>query len=222
MVSTLHIEPKQLAEYWEAFSLNQQVDELTEHTFQGYRTEVMKQSGQEGAVVSRSALGKRQASTMVTPPNKRVQGTSLNTTPVSAVDKVASSRNRMSPNKVTPHGPSPPTVNIISYGERKNAGQVLVTYNPNDLEPVTQEDSSKPRCIVSSDDFSTNVQTPYRHMFTTLEERAVALDDHLNEMGNAMVQRYEIGKDDGIAALEAVGVPRQDKVCCIGRICNEV
>lgn len=226
LVSSLHIEPNQLALYWETFSVNNAVNELDDHTLQSFRNDVVKKADKDGAVVSRSALGKRNSSTYVTPPNKRgaTGGGGDLKTPTSAVDKVAH-RVSMSPNKVTPLGTSttPAAVNLITYGERKNAGQVLVTFNPNDLLPMDSTDTefSKPRCTISSD-FSTNIQEPYRHMFTTCEERAQALDEHLEKMGQAMVTRYEIGKDDGIAELEAVGVPRQDRVCCIGRICNEV
>lgn len=222
LVSTSHATPQKLAEQWEVFSINNgNADELTEHLFQAYRNDVMKEAEKDGAVVSRPALGKRSPSNMVTPPNKR--GAAGNLTPVSAVDKVATNRVSMSPNKVTPHGPTTPAVNIVAYGERTNAGQVLVTFNPNDLpaSEATGEVSKTQRCVVSSS-FPTNVEKPYRHMFTTLEERANALDFHLNKLGEAMVKRYDIGKDDGIAALEAIGVPRQDEVCCIGRICNEV
>lgn len=218
----MHISPEQLAEHWEAFSINKNVEELTDHTFQAYRAVVMKDADEDGAVVSRAALGKRQGGvSMVTPPNKRLAGNMK--TPVSAVDKVAN-RVSLSPNKVTPHGPTTPAVNLITYGERKNAGQVLVTFNPNDLpaSEVTAEPSNTARRCTISSSFSTNVEKPYRHMFTTLEERAGALDGHLNKMGETMIERYEIGKDNGIAALEAVGVPRQDQVCCIGRVCNEV
>ena len=219
-MSTLHITPKQMAEYWETFSLNKNVHELTDYTFQAYRSVVTKQADDDGAaVVSRPALGKRHGSTnMVTPPNKRSVRGGGDVTPLSAVDKVASNRVSLSPNKVTPH-PATPAVNLPTYGERMNAGQVLVTFNPQDLEPA--EPATTHRCVVSSS-FPTNVEKPYRHMFTTLEERANALDQHLTNMGEMLVERYEIGKDDGIAPLEAVGVPRQDKVCCIGRVCNEV
>lgn len=211
LVSTLQISPEQLAEYWEAFSLNKSVSELSEHTFHAYRAAVMKEA--EGAVVSRPALGKRQAAPMVTPvkrPHTDIK------TPNNA------NRVTVSPNKVTPHPPTPTHIpNLPSYGERKNAGQVIVTFNPNDLPAITTIKSSSLRCEVSAS-FPTNVKKPYRHMFTTLEERSNALDRHLVKMGDEMIERYEIGKDDGIAALEAVGVPRQDTVCCIGRVCNEV
>jgi hypothetical protein len=223
LVSLSHATPEKLAEQWEVFSINHgNADELTDHLFQAYRTEVMKDAEKNGAVVSRPALGKRQGDpSMVTPPNKRGAGANMKT-PVSAVDKVAANRVSMSPNKVTPRGPTTAPVNIITYNERKNAGQVMVTFNPNDLPPISEATDSKAQKCVVSCSFDTNVTKPYRHMFTTLEERANALDNHLNKMGEKMVERYEIGKDDGIAAFEAVGVPRQDEVCCIGRICNEV
>jgi hypothetical protein len=207
LLSTLQISPEQLAEYWEAFSLNKSVSELTDHTFHAYRAAVMKEA--EGAVVARPALGKRQAAPMVTPVKRPHTPSNAN-------------RVTMSPNKVTPHPPTPtPTPHLPSYGKRKNAGQVIVTFNPNDLPAITPIESSSRRCEVSAS-FPTNVKKPYRHMFTTLEERSNALDRHLVKMGEEMIERYEIGKDDGIAALEAVGVPRQDTVCCIGRVCNEV
>jgi hypothetical protein len=57
-------------------------------------------------------------------------------------------------------------------------------------------------------------------MFTTLEERAKILDDQLVTMGEEIMESC-LGGDD-VAELEAVGVPRQDKVTCVGRICNEV
>jgi hypothetical protein len=205
LVSTLQISPEQLAEYWEAFSLNKTVSELTDHTFHAYRNAVMKEA--ECAVISRPALGKRQAAPVVTPVKR--PHTDLET---------PATRVSMSPNKVTPHPPAP---NLPSYGERKNAGQVIVTFNPNDLPAAAPVESSSSRCEVSAS-FPTNVKKPYRHMFTTLEERSNALDHHLVKMGEKMSERYEIGKDDGIAGLEAVGVPRQDTVCCIGRVCNEV
>ena len=68
-----------------------------------------------------------------------------------------------------------------------------------------------------------------------MDERAKALDDQLVKMGKIMMERYNIpdgsdesamdvdaNDDTAIAPLEAVGVPNQDKVCCIGRICNAV
>jgi len=127
------------------------------------------------------------------------------------------------------------------YSERTNAGKVLLTYNPNKLEatPSAQISSSAqktPRCVVSPDAFAANnVDKPYRHLFTTLEERARVLDNQLVEMQDVMAEHYGLRaldygaeneadnaekESDDIAPLEAVGVARQDKICCVGRICN--
>jgi DNA polymerase alpha subunit B len=54
-------------------------------------------------------------------------------------------------------------------------------------------------------------------MFTPLDERAKALDRQLVELGDAMVKQYGLGQE---IPLEGVGVPRQEVICCIGRICN--
>jgi hypothetical protein len=52
-----------------------------------------------------------------------------------------------------------------------------------------------------------------------LDERAKALDRQLVELGDAMVKQYGLGQE---IPLEGVGVPRQEVICCIGRICNAV
>jgi hypothetical protein len=116
----------------------------------------------------------------------------------------------------------------IKYDDRKGVGQVVATYKPqNELTtPSITRSSSSPKCSLDYLSFSTNVREPYRHMFTTLDERADALDQHLVERGEEMVDRYNLGaEEDGqgdVAPLEAVGVPRQETICCIGRICNAV
>lgn len=247
LASTLQVSPKQIAECWEAFSLNKNLTVLNDHNFAGYQLALSKDSDKSsfamdtGAVVSRPALGKRQSRSpiadgeslpSVTPPSKRFNVTFDDDSTFSAVDAVASNR-RVS------LSPAPPGIfsqthnsTLPKYGERKEAGKVVLTFNPNKLEATTTESigvtpmSSAPKCTVSTD-FVTNVQEAYRHMFTPMEERAKALDQHLVDMGEVMVERYGLGKQDednetGIAGLEAVGVPRQDMVCCIGRVCNAV
>lgn len=234
--------PKQIAECWEAYSLNKNVTVLNDHCFPAYRLALIKDSGSavptqetsSGAVVSRpSSASKRKTPTSdgslpsVTPPSKRFNVTFEDTT-ISAVDSIASNR-RVS------LSPAPPGIlqetrssSLPKYGERQGSGKVVATFNPNKLEATEPTATSKsiPKCNVSTE-FATNVQEPYRHMFTPLEERAKALDQHLVELGEEIVERYGLGKQDeenetGIAGLEAVGVPRQDMVCCIGRICNAV
>jgi hypothetical protein len=242
LASTLQVSPKQIAECWEAFSLNKNLTDLNDHCFAGYQLALSKDSDKSsfamdtGAVVSRPTLGKRQSPNTdgeslpsVTPPSKRSNVTFDDST-FSAVDAVASKR-RVS---LSPAPPGilaeTPSSTLPKYGERKGAGNVVVTFNPNKLEATESTSATPmslaPKCTVSTD-FVTNVQEPYRHMFTPMEERAKALDQHLVDLGEVMVERYGLGKQDednetGIACLEAVGVPRQDMVCCIGRVCNAV
>jgi hypothetical protein len=243
LASTLQVSPKQIAECWEAFSLNKNLTALDDHNFAGYQLALSKDSDNSsfsmdtGAVVSRPNLGKRQSRSpsntdgeslpSVTPPSKRFNVTFDDST-YSAVDAVASNR-RVSLSPAPPGILSQTPISTLpKYGERKDVGKVVVTFNPNKLEAAesTSAISSAPKCTVSTD-FVTNVQEAYRHMFTPLEERAKVLDQHLVDMGEVMVERYGLGKQDednetGIAGLEAVGVPRQDMVCCIGRVCNAV
>ena len=64
-------------------------------------------------------------------------------------------------------------------------------------------------------DFGTNVEQKYRYMFTTLPERAKALDSHLVSLGKEMASAFDM-KD-----LCPIGEPRTDTVKVIGRVCNE-
>jgi hypothetical protein len=247
-----------MAECWEAYSLNKNVDTLDEHSFASYRLALIKNSdsahlsGQElnsGAVVSRPSLtgNKRAADTSntaaidsnglasVTPPAKRFNVTFDDATARYAVDAVASSNSGNRRISLSPAHPGSlaESNNRLSklpkYGERQGAGKVLLIFNPSKLEAMQpSETTAVPKCVVSTKEFATaNVQESYRHMFTPLEDRAKALDGHLVTLGEDIVERYGLGKQDeqnetGIASLESVGVPRQDKVCCIGRICNTV
>ncbi len=113
---------------------------------------------------------------------------------------------------------------------------------------TTSTSESFQACVVQYQHFDTNAMKPYRHMFTPLVDRAKALEQHLVELGHVIQDQYklEYAHDDdddveltkeadaavaapvgsaaavGFAKLAPIGVPRQDKVTCIGRICNEV
>ena len=233
--SNLHISPEQLAESWEAHSLNKNVAELNDLSFEGYRAALRKdfdtntsmkvEPGTAGAVNSRPGLGKRQNNAAGSPNAKTAAIT-----------------------------PAPPTtvkpLRAAKYGERTNVGQTVATYNPSNLANYAvsatddMEDGPNPRCTIDStlDGTADNITKPYRYMFTPLEDRARALDDHLVGLGEEIMERFDIkaetakkagasnkvddakegDADKAIAPLEAVGVPRQEAVCCIGRICNEV
>jgi hypothetical protein len=216
LASTLHVSPEQMAECWEAFSMNKNVSELTDHTFQPYRTQLIKASEKAvglstdvGAVQSRNV--KRESTNMVTPPAAKRQ---QNGDGPSSVDSVA--RSDVS-------SPKRPSVVLPQYNQRTRVGEVVASYHPAGLPPMTKEGArNSRRCVISSEEFN-NVKKPYRHMFTTIEERATALEKQLTTLGNEIVETYGISDgENGIAPLEQVNVPRQEKICCVGRICNEV
>jgi len=247
LASTLHLSAKQLAESWEACSLNRNLTTLDERTFHTYRQAVIKDNdgvaaelllngnGNDAAVVSRPSLGGNTTKgsmdglPAVTPPAKRVH---QNAASASIDNGSGSKRVSLSPYPPNLLQTKSAGSNSPKYSERSSAGKVVFTYEPSELEGTEAmeiETQSEPaqRCNISYD-FDTNVQKPYRHMFTTLQERAQALDVQLEELGHSIQERYGLGVDGeisettGIAGLEAVGVPRQEKVCCIGRICNAV
>lgn len=213
LASTLNLKPEQMAECWEAFSLNKNVSQLTDHTFQSYRLQLIKDSDAAtglatsvGAVQSRSV--KREPTNMVTPPTaKRQQQQKGGPSSVDSVGRADVS----SPRRV---------VKLPKYKERTRVGEIVASYNPSGFDPIAAS-IKHGQCVVSADD--QNIRKPYRHMFTAMEERASALDNHLVELGNEIVSQHGIGNgENGIAPLEQVNVPRQDKICCVGRICNEV
>lgn len=247
LASTLHVSPKQMAECWEAFSLNKDLSDLDGHSFPTYRLALIKDSDNSAtdlttdfsgkAINSRPSLGSKRMINetenlpSVTPPSKRSGNNSFDPSR-SAVDSIASNR-RVSLSPAPPASlmkSSQRSSNLPKYEERSGAGKVIHTFNPNELQWAEVANTTSPKCTISSSLFETNVQEPYRHMFTTLDERAKALDEHLVELGDAIIERYDLGtKDDAgdettnetqIAPLEAVGIPRQDKICCVGRICN--
>ena len=209
LASTLNVKADQMAECWEAFSLNKGVSQLTDHTFQAYRLQLMKDSEAcfdnstpRGAVHTRSV--KREASNMVTPPNSKRPNNRRTTTAAVQQTAMTSSSNGQAP----------------KYESRTRVGEVVASFNPSKFEPISPGNKRLSCTITPSDE---NVLKPYRHMFTTLEDRAAALDAKLDELGEQIIEKHGIGKDNsGIAPLVEVNVPGHDKGCYVGRICNEV
>jgi len=202
-LSTSHgIEPRQLAAVWEAHSLNKNISELTDHTFPAYRAQVIKDFGDNDSVVITRLAQKRTTASSVTPSPAKRQAVE---TTQSAIDNIANSVS-ISPEKMT--------MPKCTYDDRKGVGKVVVSYRPK--KELAQLDRSPNRVCTISSDFDTNVTEVYRHMNSPLEERAKVLEEQLVTMGEAIVSQYK-----GDAEIEAVGVPRQDKVLCVGRICNE-
>jgi hypothetical protein len=202
-----------MAECWEAFSLNKNVSELTDHTFQSYRLQLIKDSEATtdlttsvGAVQSRNV--KRQATNMVTPPAaKRQQQPRVGPSSVDSIGQTDVS----SPRRV---------IKLPKYDERNRIGEMVASFNPAGFDRIAKS-TKHGQCVITQDD--QNVRKPYRHMFTAMEERASALDNHLVELTHQIVTQFGIGDgENGTAPLEQVNVPGQDKICCVGRICNEV
>jgi hypothetical protein len=135
------------------------------------------------------------------------------------------------------------TIPLPLYKERTKVGEVVVAYPSNRTSTVDDDDrntTNRARCIISTTNENVgryNITKPYRHMFTTMEERAAALEQLLVAQKEAIIEHHVLSttvysnsdssdKDDNLtdafAPLEEVNVARQEKVTCIGRICNEV
>lgn len=86
---------------------------------------------------------------------------------------------------------------INTYALRNNAGQSVVSLNGAlGMRPQFIKSSAKPfgahgRVTTNSADFE-NITTRYRFMFTSLEERARALDKHLLRVQEEMCKKYII------------------------------
>ena len=103
-------------------------------------------------------------------------------------------------------------------------------------------------CTVSNHGGAAHPAAEFRHMFAPLEKRSAALEERLVEVGEAMrvglgvkTEEEEMlemdctagGRDDAndgeakggdgfVGTWTPVGVPKQNTVVCVGRICNEV
>lgn len=228
LASTLHVSPDEMATCWEAFSLNKSAGELTMHNFEAYKNEVYKHSeirppvttSSEGAIQTRRV--KREPTTnMVTPPAPKRHQRTAGPSPVSSIDNIAKANAGVSSSPARRALATP----LPKYEERPKAGQVVLTYNPKEFPPMKHSAPvEKFRCVVSAKDFEeSNTNSSYRHMFTTIEDRSEALEKRLTTMGKRLIERHGISDgSNGIAPLEQLNVPRQDTICCVGRICNEV
>jgi len=100
------------------------------------------------------------------------------------------------------------------YADRSNSGQVTAHFNTN-LPSRDAIEAIPFRAILDINCFNSNVKSKYRFMFTTLQERAKALDDRLTNMGAEMITAFNMGD------VTPVGVPNADKIKTIGRVCND-
>mmetsp|Transcript_34652 Transcript_34652/g.73024 ORF Transcript_34652/g.73024 Transcript_34652/m.73024 type:complete len:750 (-) Transcript_34652:180-2429(-) len=140
-----------------------------------------------------------------------------------------------------------PPKRTAKYEDRTNAGQLVTTYNPNSLPTAAEILSSKTKeereriarhrgVTVCQHPAARHPRNTFRHMFTPLEKRSAALEDRLNGMSNAICESNGIKSEeeemiecmDGVkseggdfSTWTPVGLPKQNKVLCVGRICNE-
>jgi hypothetical protein len=226
LASAQQITPTQMAECWEAFSLNNNVSELTNHTYEAYRAQLVKESRNipsstdvDGVIQTRK-VKREVTSNMVTPPASKRGKTTTNNSQ-SSVDSVARDDLNSPQKSKTTYA----AANVVKYEQRADAGAIVTAYVAEGISATTTTSTAKEgRCVVSTEGFkNSNVTKPYRHMFSSIPERAAALESHLVDMGREIIEKYGISDgENGIAPLEQVNVPRQDKICCVGRVCNEV
>ena len=228
-----NVAPSKLADSWEAFSLNKKIATLDETSFKAFRKQVIKDSdvpnmvvdAEHGAVMTRP---KRPAAHVITPSTnhkKRTAATPFDSTPnnINADKKNNNNASRisMSPQRAGGAVRTPSTRPLYSE-QRKDAGKEVASYNPNNIVSVPASTTEKTRCVVSySGICATNVPQPYRHLFTVSEERSLQLNKMIEDKQKEFSEKFNFGTDQ-IAALQPVGIPLQDTICCIGRICNSV
>lgn len=227
--SQLRLSPQKLAEAWEAHSLTKNVSVLDDVSFAAYRSSLAGLAGENNNRVVGTSSAKRKAGpSSVTPtPNKT---------------KVKRENEQQQPQLATPSSSNHAGKNILitptktpTYQERTNQGEVVSTYNPHYLP--TAASSNNGSHIAASIQYhpsSTHPTKSYRHMFTPLEARAQVLEERLATMTEQIQSAHSDGDDvvkqeveaaaatDGDSSTWApVGIPRQNTVRCVGRICNE-
>lgn len=109
-----------------------------------------------------------------------------------------------------------------SYDQRTGSGQIMASYAPRDSAQTVDSLTAGAATVIkrpcqidyNEEDF-VNITQPYRFMFTSLDERALALERHLLHLQKKMCSAFNIPEDN----LQPVGTPSQDFVWCCGRIC---
>jgi len=234
----------QMATCWEAHSLNCNVDQLDGHTFASYRATLLKGCKSEstppiGAVIARPAMGKRSIKAdPEQPPTKKQKPRDPLPPSTTSTDGRATPNKELTSNAavlVTPPKSTPTVPTVNRYEHRKNAGQMVTTYNPHDHPTLESSPLTNRSCIISQPDSFPHVRRSYRHMNDS--NRATALNQQLVGMQREMVESYAIPihaneeeepsqaapSDEAtpMAELEVTGIPRQSPQTNIGRICNE-
>lgn len=113
-----------------------------------------------------------------------------------------------------------PGENLFAVRENKN--KEVVKFNENipcrkEFQPSPRSGGKRCDVKLTEPEIFDNVLERYRFMFTTLEERARALDDHLLELQTDMCHAVGLKEED----LAPVGIPSPESVWVCGRVCNE-
>ena len=227
----LRLSPQKLAEAWEAHSVTKNVTVLDDVSFAAYRSSLAGLAGENNNRVVGTSSAKRKAgpsSVTPTPSKTKVKHENKQQQLATPSSSALAGKNILITPTKTP-----------SYKERTNQGAVVSTYNPHNLP--TAVSSSNNEHIATSIQYhpsSYHATTSYRHMFTSLEARAQVLEERLSIMSEQIqAANTEESNIDAVVKQEAssfaaydtdsstwapVGVPRQNTVRCVGRICNEV
>ena len=155
---------------------------------------------------------KRKKSDLMTPPSVKSQH-SDSSTPDSQFSTVSSvlSQGEGGPNGI--------------FQTRQDFGAEVVNFNDHlptrgDFEPSKLGKATHgARCRVNftEQDVFDNVLQRYRYMFTTLEERARALDEQLLRLQSDMCSAIGLPEEN----LAPLGLPSPEAVWICGRICND-
>ena len=111
------------------------------------------------------------------------------------------------------------------FQTREGSGKELARFNDHlpargPFQPSSLGQASHgARCRVelTAPDVFDNVSQRYRFMFTTLEERARALDQHLLQLQADMCAALGLSEEE----LAPLGLPSPEAVWTCGRVCNE-
>lgn len=119
-------------------------------------------------------------------------------------------------------GESMSTAPREKYVDRKGHGDSLATMNPMlEKRKAFEPSDKKPlgmRCrLETNKNDMPNVSERYRYMFTTLDERCRAFENHLIRMQEAMCELAGVSPED----LTPVGLPSQDVVWVCGKVVCE-
>jgi len=202
-----------------------------------------------GAVVHRPAMGRRSSTTntsvndsMDSPSNNKgikrkvdfdsqlehvVAKASSVTSPMVSNLTSSQSSNVVTPSKSASVSSSQSTSSDQqnAYANRKNAGEIILTYNPNNLDRITASASAETNVKIT---YPFGSLKPYKYM--TDKDRSSALNSHLTSFQTKICdqimdhltsdQKKEM-EENGETLVEFVGVPRQATQFNVGRICNE-